>query len=98
MSLFVYFLDRLQSTTDGDGTLLDHSIVLYGSGLGNANLHEPKRLPLIVAGGGDGQIKGGRHIRYPNGTILSNLHVNLLQKMGVPVQSLGDSTGPLPGV
>ncbi len=98
MSLFVYFLDRLQSTTDGEGTLLDHSIVLYGSGLGNANLHEPKRLPLIVAGGGDGQIKGGRHIRYPNGTILSNLHVNLLQKMGVPVQAVGDSTGPLSGI
>jgi hypothetical protein len=98
MSLFVYFLDRLQSTRDGDGSLLDHSIVLYGSGLGNANLHEPKRLPLIVAGGGDGQIKGGRHIKYPSGTILSNLHVSLLNKLGVPVSSVGDSTGPLSGV
>jgi hypothetical protein len=98
MSLFVYFLDRLQSTRDGDGSLLDHSIVLYGSGLGNANLHEPKRLPLIVAGGGDGQIKGGRHVRYPSGTILSNLHVTLLNKLGVPVPSVGDSTGPLSDV
>jgi hypothetical protein len=95
MSLFVYFLDRLQSTADGPGTLLDHSIVLYGSGLGNGNFHEPKRLPLVVAGGGDGQIKGGRHIRYPSGTILSNLHVALLHKLGVPVQAVGDSTGPL---
>jgi hypothetical protein len=95
MSLFVYFLDRLQATADGDGTLFDHSILLYGSGLGNGNLHEPKRLPLVVSGGGDGQIRGGRHLRYPSGTILSNLHVNLLQKFGVPVQSVGDSTGPL---
>ena len=95
MSLFVYFLERLQATSDGSGTLLDHSIVLYGSGLGNGNFHEPKRLPLVLAGGGDGQLKGGRHIRYPNGTILSNLHVALLQKVGVPVESVGDSTGPL---
>jgi hypothetical protein len=95
MSLFVYFLERLQATTDGAGTLLDHSIVLYGGGLGNGNFHEPKRLPIVVAGGGDGQLKGGRHIRYPSGTILSNLHVALLQKVGVPVESVGDSTGPL---
>jgi hypothetical protein len=95
MSLFVYFLERLEATSDGQGTLLDHSIVLYGSGLGNGNFHEPKRLPLVIAGGGDGQLKGGRHVRYPSGTILSNLHVALLQKLGVPVQSVGDSTGPL---
>jgi hypothetical protein len=95
MSLFVYFLERLQATSDGAGTLLDHSIVLYGSGLGNGNFHEPKRLPLIVAGGGDGQLQGGRHIRYPSGTILSNLHVALLHKLDVPVQAVGDSTGPL---
>ena len=95
MSLFVYFLERLQATTDGAGTLLDHSIALYGSGLGNGNFHEPKRLPLVLAGGGDGQLKGGRHIRYPSGTILSNLHVALLQKVGVPVEEVGDSTGPL---
>jgi hypothetical protein len=92
MSLFVYFLERLQATGDGAGTLLDHSIVLYGSGLGNGNFHEPKRLPLVLAGGG---IKGGRHVRYPSGTILSNLHVALLQKVGVPVEAVGDSTGAL---
>jgi hypothetical protein len=92
MSLFVYFLERLQATSDGSGTLLDHSIALYGSGLGNGNFHEPKRLPLVLAGG---QLKGGRHIRYPSGTILSNLHVALLEKVGVPVESVGDSTGPL---
>lgn len=98
MSLFVYFLEQLHSTQDGDGSLLDHSILLYGSGLGNADLHEPKRLPLVVAGGGGGQLKGGRHIRYPSGTVLSNLHVSLLNKLGVPVESVGDSTGPLSGV
>ncbi|MGE3507987.1 MAG: DUF1552 domain-containing protein [Vicinamibacterales bacterium] len=95
MGLFVDFLDRLHNTQDGDGSLLDHAILLYGSGLGNANLHEPKRLPLIVAGGGGGQIRGGRHVRFPSGTILSNLHVALLHKLGVPVSSVGDSTGPL---
>ena len=95
MSLFVYFLERLQATSDGAGTLLDHSIALYGSGLGNGNFHEPKRLPLVLAGGGDGQIRGGRHIRYPSGTILSNLHIALLQKVGVPVESVGDSSAPL---
>ena len=95
MSLFVYLLERLQATSDGSGTLLDHSIVLYGGGLGNGNFHEPKRLPLVLAGGGDGELKGGRHIRYPSGTVLSNLHVALLQKVGVPVEEVGDSTGPL---
>ena len=98
MGLFVYFLERLQAATDGEGTLLDQTLLLYGSGLGNANLHEPKRLPLILAGGGGGTIQGGRHVRFPAGTILSNLHVTLLQKLGVPVQSVGDSTGPLSGI
>jgi len=98
LGLFVEYLDRLQHTQDGDGTLLDHLVLLYGSGLGNGNLHEPKRLPLIVAGGGCGEIRGGRHVRFPSGTILSNLHVTLLQKLGVPVTSVGDSTGPLAGI
>ena len=98
LNLFVQYLDRLQHTQDGDGTLLDHMVLLYGSGLGNGNLHEPKRLPLIVAGGGCGEIQGGRHVRFPSGTILSNLHVTLLQKLGVPVTKVGDSTGPLAGI
>ena len=66
MQLFVNFLDTLQSTPDGDGSLLDHALILYGSGMGDPNLHEPKELPIILAGGGTGQLKGGgRHIRYP---------------------------------
>ena len=94
-SLVAYFLDRLEQTNDGQGTLLDHSLVLYGAGLGNPNVHEPKRLPIVVAGGAAGQLKGGRHIQYPSGTILSNLHVSLLHKLDVPVHQVGDSTGAL---
>ena len=71
------------------------SIILYGSGHGDPNLHEPKELPIIVAGGGAGTLKGGRHIRYAHPE-LSNLHVTLLNKLGVPVESVGDSTGQLP--
>jgi hypothetical protein len=95
-SLFAYLLERMHATTDGDGTLLDHSIVLYGSGQGDPNLHEPKELPIIVAGGGAGRLTGGRHIRYTSHPELSNLHVTLLNKFGVPVENVGDSTGQLP--
>jgi hypothetical protein len=94
-SLVAYFLEKLQATRDGDGSLLDHAMVLFGSGMGNSNMHEPKQLPLIVAGGGAGRIKGGRHIRYASGTVLSNLHVTLLDSMGVPIEAVGDSTGKL---
>ena len=95
MKLFAYFLERLQSTPDGDGSLLDHSIMLYGSSLSNGNTHEHDNLPLLLAGGGRGQIKGGRHIRYPDDTPMTNLHVALLDKLGLPVEKLGDSTGKL---
>ena len=82
---------------DGDGSLLDHSIILFGSGLGNGDLHEPKRLPLILAGGAAmDRSKGGHHLKYPDGTALPNLHVSLLNKLGVPVESVGSSTGRLP--
>ena len=91
----VYFLERLQSVPDGDGTLLDNSLVLFGSGMGNSNEHDPRQLPLVLAGGVGGRLKGGRHIRYPSGTRLTNLHMTLLAKLGVPVESIGDSTGHL---
>jgi hypothetical protein len=91
------FLERLEATQDGPGTLMDHSLVLYGSGMGNANQHDPHELPLIVTGGGSGMVKGkGKHLRYSEGTRLTNLHVTLLDKLGVPIEKLGDSSGQLP--
>ena len=92
-TMFAYFLEKLAGTPDGDGSLLDHSIILYGSGHGDPNIHQPKKLPLVVVGGPD-QIKGGRHIHY-DGEQLPNLHVTLLNKFGVPVEKVGDSTGRL---
>jgi hypothetical protein len=92
--LFAYFLQKLKSTPDGDGNLLDHTILLYGSSLSNGNGHQHDNLPLLLAGGA-GQIKGGRHIRYADDTPLANLHLALLDKLGVSVEKLGDSNGEL---
>ena len=80
----------MRSTNDGDGSLLDHSIVLFGSNMSNSNLHDHFPLPNLVIGGG---IKGGRHIKYPDRTPMTNLLLALLNKAGVAVDSLGDSTG-----
>jgi len=88
-----YFLSRLRDTPDGDGSLLDHSLVLYGSGMSNSNQHDHEPLPTLVAGGASGAIAGGRHIRAGAGTPMANLLVALLQKLDVPVESFGDSTG-----
>ncbi|HIE93093.1 MAG TPA: DUF1552 domain-containing protein, partial [Acidobacteria bacterium] len=94
-TMVAYFLDRLQSIQEGDGTLLDSALVLFGSGMGNSNEHDPRNLPLVLAGGAGGHLKGGRHLRYPEGTRLTNLHMTLLGKLGVTVESVGDSTGHL---
>ena len=94
-SLLAYFLERMRSTPDGDGSLLDHIMLLYGSGMGDSNLHAPRDLPILLAGGAAGQIKGGRHIRCPEGTPLSNLYLTMLNKLGVPAESIGDSTGQM---
>jgi hypothetical protein len=96
VSLFAYFLDKLKSTRDGDGTLLDHSVYLYGSGMGNPDLHDHVNLPILVAGGGAGKMKGGRHIRYAEPTPLANLHLTLLDKVGVKLDSFADSNGKMP--
>lgn len=88
-----YFLQKLQDTPEGDGTLLDHSLVLYGSGMSNSNQHDHDPLPILVAGGASGRLQGGRHIRAGKGTPLSNLHLALLEKLDVPVSAFGDSTG-----
>jgi len=95
VATFAYFLQKLKSTPDGDGNLLDHSMIVYGSSLSDANAHTHHDLPICLLGGGAGQIKGGRHIRYPKDTPLNNLHLNLLDRAGVPVDNFGDSTGKL---
>ncbi len=95
-SLFAYYLEKLRSTPDGDGSLLDHVTIIYGAGMADSNLHAPSGLPILLAGGGTGTIKGGRHIKYELDTPVANLHVTLLDKLGVPsVQTIGDSTGRL---
>jgi len=95
IQLFAYFLEKLRSTPDGDGTLLDHSMVLLGSSMSNANEHDHAPLPLLVAGGASGRLKGGRHVTFKDNTPLSNLLVTLLDKSGVTADRLGDSTGRL---
>ncbi|HWA29428.1 MAG TPA: DUF1552 domain-containing protein [Lacunisphaera sp.] len=93
VSLFAYFIDRLRRTPDGDGSLLDHSALLYGSGIGNPNVHDHTDLPVIVAGGALGGFKHGRHIRYEQPTPLANLHLTLLDKVGVAIDHFADSNG-----
>ena len=93
VALFQYFLDKLQSTPDGDGTLLDHSMVLYGSGMSDGNQHNHTDLPIILAGGASGRLKGGRHIRNPKKTPMANLLLAILDTMQVPAETFGDSTG-----
>src|SRR5580698_5099653 len=90
---FAYLLKRLDETKDGDGTLLDHSMLLYGSGIRDGNIHDHQDLPLVLAGGKSAGIKGGRHIRYKPETPMNNLLLTLLDKSGVPTDTLGDSTG-----
>ncbi len=92
-ALFTSFLDKLHAIRDGEGSLLDNSVILYGAGLSNSDRHTHSPLPTVVVGGGAGHLKGGRHLIYPEGTPLTNLHVTLLDKVGVPVDKLGDSTG-----
>src|SRR5262245_32715521 len=91
-----YYLDRLRATSDGDGSLLDHSMILYGAGLSDANLHLYTDLSLLLVAGGVAGIKGGHHVRYPNRTPMANLLLTMLDKANVPhVESLGDGTGRL---
>lgn len=94
--LFAYFLDRLRSTPDGDGTLLDHSLILYASGLSDGNMHLHDNLPVLLAGGAACQLKGGRHLRYTAGTPMPNLYLTMVDLIGVPVEHIGtSSTGKL---
>lgn len=92
---FAYFLQKLQSISDGDGSLLDHTLLLYGSGMSDSNLHDPSNLPTLVVGGKGLNVRSGRHVRAANGTPLANLHVGLLDRLGVKVETFGDSTGAI---
>jgi hypothetical protein len=93
VTLFAKYLEKLRATPDGNGSLLDHIILLYGSGISNSDRHTHGPLPTLLAGGGAGTIEGGRHLVYPEDTPLTNLQLTLLDKLGVRVDALGDSTG-----
>jgi hypothetical protein len=90
-----YFLERLKATPDGDGNLLDHSMILYGSSLSDGNEHNFDPLPVVLAGGASGQLKGNRHLRHSPHTPMSNLLLAMLHKMGARVDAIGDSQAPL---
>lgn len=95
---FTYLLDKLKATPDGDGTLLDHSMIVYGSALADGNAHQHNNLPTVLAGRGNGTLHPGRHIRYADETPIANLYMSMLDRMGVPVEQIGDSTGRLEGL
>jgi hypothetical protein len=90
-----YYLEKLRSTPDGDGSLLDHLLILYGGGISDGNLHDHSNLPLVLVGGSGGRLAGGRHLKYPDKTPMTNLLVSMLDKVGIPTERLGDSTGRL---
>jgi Protein of unknown function (DUF1552) len=93
--LFAYFLGKLKSTQDGDGSLLDHSMVVYGSGLSDGNAHTHHDLPVLLAGGGSGKIRGGRHLKFKPETPMTNLYLSTLDKLGVHPERIGDSNGQI---
>jgi hypothetical protein len=92
---FAKFVEKLRKTPDGDGSLLDHSMIMYGSSISDGNLHNHNDLPMLLVGGGAGQIKGGRHLKYAPDTPVMNLGATLLDKMGIPFERLGDANGRL---
>jgi len=93
--LFSKYLAKLRATQDGDGSLLDHMTILYGAGISNSNAHSGDNLPILVVGGGAGKLKGGRHLQYTDKPLMANLLVTLMDKLDVPVDHLGGSTGHL---
>jgi small GTP-binding protein len=95
VSMLAYFIDKLATTQDGDGTLLDHSMILYGSSMSNGNQHDHDPLPIVLVGGANGKLQGNRHIVTPKQTPMSNLLLGMLDKLGVRKDSFGDSTGIL---
>jgi hypothetical protein len=95
IEMLAYFLNKMKSTPDGDGNLLDHSLILYGSSMSNGNQHDHDPLPIVLAGGASGQLQGGRHMQYAAHTPMSNLLLSMLDKLGIQEERHGDSTGKL---
>ncbi|MDP1570577.1 MAG: DUF1552 domain-containing protein [Vicinamibacterales bacterium] len=95
VSLFAEYVEKLRTTPDGDGSLLDHSVILYGAGMNEGNGHVPRNLPILLVGGGSGRLRPGRHITYADRTPLANMQLGLLDKLGVRVDEHGNSTGPV---
>ena len=96
VSLFAYFLEKLKGTPEGDGTLLDHSLILFGSNMGNSNQHVHYDVPHVLVGGAGGKLKGGRHLAYPSKTVpTGNLLLSVLDRFDIHQDSIGDSTGRL---
>jgi len=95
-TLFATYLKRLRETPDGDGSLLDHMVMLYGCGMSDSNAHSPDNVPVLLLGGGSGTLRGGRHLKYPNDPPLANLMVTVVDKLGIPIEKLGNSNGKLP--
>jgi hypothetical protein len=93
--LFAQYLAKLRETPDGDGSLLDHMTLLYGSGISNSNKHSGDNLPILIVGGGAGRLKGGRHLTYADKPSMANLLLTLMDKLDVPVERIGGSTGKL---
>jgi len=95
VELFSKYVAKLKATPDGDGSLLDHMMILYGAGISNSNGHSGVNLPLMLVGGGSGTLKGGRHIKYADSPSQANLLMAIMDKMGFPVEKVGGSTGEL---
>ncbi len=98
MQRFADFVDKLAKTPDGDGSLLDHSLFMYGSNMSNSDRHNNYPLPIVLVGGANGTLKGGRHLLLPERTPVANLHLTVLNKLGLETKTFGDSTGLIPGV
>ncbi len=97
-SVFSYYLEKLRAVPEGDGTLLDQMMIVYGGGLSDSDKHLSNNLPVLLVGGAAGNLRGGRHLRYSDTTPMANLHVSMLQTLGVPTGQLANSTGSLPGL
>ena len=94
-TMFAYFLDKMQATPDGEGSLLDNTLLLYGAGMSNSNTHDGTNLPLFLAGGAAGQHRGGRHVVVPSDTPVANLHLTIFEKLGLNIESFGDGIGTI---